>query len=62
MAKKTSSRFLKVKCSDCEHEQVVYGCAATPVACEVCNKTIVKPAAGKATVTTHILAVLDKDL
>ncbi len=42
------SRFLKVKCLDCEHEQIIFGHATTPVNCLNCGKTLTKPTGGKA--------------
>jgi small subunit ribosomal protein S27e len=62
MAKKTKSRFLKVKCNDCGNEQVIFGCAATNIKCIVCEKDIAVPTGGKTLVKTEILEVLDKNL
>jgi small subunit ribosomal protein S27e len=53
------SRFLKVKCNDCENEQVIFGCASTPVTCLVCNRTLSEPTGGKAFVKTQIVEVLE---
>jgi len=60
--KNTKSRFLKVKCADCGNEQVIFGCAASPIKCLVCDKLLAEPTGGKTTVKTQILDVLDKDL
>ncbi len=55
----TKSRFLKVKCNDCENEQVIFGSASTVVSCLVCGRTLAEPAGGKAIVKTQIIEVLE---
>lgn len=42
------SRFLKVKCLDCENEQIIFGRATTEVKCLKCGKVLAKPSGGKA--------------
>ncbi|MHA2152855.1 MAG: 30S ribosomal protein S27e [Candidatus Thorarchaeota archaeon] len=42
------SRFLKVKCLDCENEQIIFGHATTEVLCLKCQKVLAKPSGGKA--------------
>jgi small subunit ribosomal protein S27e len=42
------SRFLKVKCLDCENEQIIFGHASTEVKCLKCQKVLAKPSGGKA--------------
>jgi small subunit ribosomal protein S27e len=42
------SRFLKVKCLDCENEQIIFGHATTEVKCLNCEKVLAKPSGGKA--------------
>jgi len=58
MGEQTISRFLKVKCNDCENEQIIFGSASTTVKCLVCGRTLVEPRGGKATIKTRILEVL----
>ena len=41
------SRFMRVKCLDCEHEQLVFSHATTVVECQSCGKVIGKPTGGK---------------
>ena len=53
------SRFLKVKCNDCENEQIIFGSASTPVSCLVCGRTLAEPAGGKAFIKTQIVEVLE---
>ncbi|GBE55338.1 30S ribosomal protein S27e [archaeon BMS3Bbin15] len=53
------SRFLKVKCSDCGNEQVMFGSASTRITCQVCGKTLAEPTGGKAKILTKIISVLE---
>jgi small subunit ribosomal protein S27e len=43
-----NSRFIKVKCLDCENEQIIFGNATTEVKCLKCGKLLAKPSGGKA--------------
>ncbi|MFX1562217.1 MAG: 30S ribosomal protein S27e [Promethearchaeota archaeon] len=52
------SRFLLVKCKECEHEQVVFGNATRAVVCEACGKALTEPTGGKARILGEILSVL----
>ena len=53
------SKFLKVKCPDCENEQVIFGKAATVVDCIVCGKVLAEPAGGRARITAEILSEIE---
>jgi small subunit ribosomal protein S27e len=53
------SRFLRVKCSDCGNEQVIFGSAASKVKCLICGKTLAEPLGGKARIMTKIVSVLE---
>jgi len=57
--RKTRSRFLRVKCTDCENEQIVFDHASTSVKCNVCGRTLVVPRGGKAEITSEIIEVLE---
>jgi small subunit ribosomal protein S27e len=48
MPGKKPSEFLRVKCTDCGNEQLVYSHASTIVKCQVCSKTLAVPRGGKA--------------
>ena len=50
------SAFVKVKCPDCEHEQLVFDRASSIVVCVVCGKVLAEPSGGKATIIAEILA------
>lgn len=53
------SRFLKVKCVDCDNEPVVFGSASTHVKCVVCGRALVEPKGGRAKILAPILEVLE---
>ena len=53
------SKFVKVKCKDCNSEQVVYGNAAMKIKCLVCGKTIARPRSGKTEINAEIMRILD---
>ncbi len=53
------SRFLRVKCTDCENEQVIFGSASTPVTCIVCGRALAESRGGRARILTPILEVLE---
>ncbi len=57
--RESRSRFLKVRCSSCGNEQVIFGSPATVVKCVVCENTLALPRSGKGKVTTTIIEVLD---
>ena len=54
-SRKNRSRFVKVKCPDCENEQVVFEMASTVVDCVVCGRVLAEPAGGKAQIKAEIL-------
>ena len=51
-------KFIRVKCSNCKNEQVIFGKCATEAKCLVCNSVLASPAAGKANVKAKVLEVL----
>ncbi len=54
---KPESRFLKVRCSQCVNEQIVFERPASSIKCRVCGKTIVKSTGGKGEVFGEIVEV-----
>lgn len=52
------TKFVKVKCKDCEGEQIVFSKAATKVACNVCGATLAEPRGGTANILGEITAQL----
>ncbi len=53
------SSFLKVKCPDCENEQVVFDHPAVIVKCLVCGRTLIEPTGGKGRLKSEVLKVLE---
>ncbi len=51
------SEFLKIKCPDCENEQVIFSHPSTVVKCLVCGRTLAKPSGGKGIIRAEILEV-----
>lgn len=56
---KQVAKFLRVRCTDCGNEQLVYSHASTPVKCQVCGKTLAVPRGGKAELKTTSLGTLE---
>jgi small subunit ribosomal protein S27e len=54
-----SSNFVKVKCSKCKNEQVIFNKASTKVKCLVCKEEIAKPTGGKAKINAKIIDTLN---
>lgn len=52
------SKFIRVKCNDCENEQVVFNKASSIVKCLICGRTLAEPKGGKAKIKTQTLEVL----
>jgi len=52
-----SSKFLKVKCPDCENVQVIFDHPSTVVKCLVCGRTLAEPTGGKGNIKAKILEV-----
>jgi ribosomal protein S27E len=51
--------FLKVKCKNCKHKQIVNETASTIVKCNKCNVTMQKPTGGKAQTRAEVLEALE---
>jgi small subunit ribosomal protein S27e len=51
---KTMSHFLKVKCPDCQSEQVTFNRATVKVHCQVCGATLSEPTGGVAAIKGEI--------
>lgn len=44
-----SSKFQKVKCKECDEENIVYSHASSSVTCKSCGNVIAEPSGGVAT-------------
>jgi len=54
----TKSKFIKVRCSKCKNEQVIFGNASEVVHCLVCNKELAYPTGGKSRISARVLEIL----
>ncbi|MFB6200714.1 MAG: 30S ribosomal protein S27e [Halorhabdus sp.] len=52
--------FYSVRCPDCENEQVVFGKAASEIACAVCGNTLARPTGGKADIEGEIVETVEQ--
>lgn len=55
---KPGSSFLKVKCTKCGNEQVVFDRAAVQVKCNVCEGILVETQGGKAKIKGEVTQIL----
>ena len=53
------SRFYRVKCPDCENEQVLFDKASTTVLCHICGSKLAVPNGGKAKIKGTILETIE---
>ncbi|MDI3473928.1 MAG: small subunit ribosomal protein S27e [Candidatus Woesearchaeota archaeon] len=53
------SMFVKVRCSKCKNEQIIFGNATTNVNCLVCGKELATPTGGRAKIKSRILETLN---
>jgi len=57
--KKTNSKFIKVRCKDCENEQVLFNKANTAVSCHICGSKLAIPSGGKAKIKGDVLEEIE---
>jgi small subunit ribosomal protein S27e len=57
--KKPKSKFVKIRCLDCENEQVFFDKASTVVSCHICGSKLAMPSGGKAKIKGEILEVIE---
>ena len=57
--KKPDSKFIKVRCMDCENEQFLFNKASTVVSCHICGSKLAIPSGGKAKIKGEILEVIE---
>lgn len=55
--KKNSSNFIKVKCSKCKNEQIIFSKPSTKINCLVCNEKLCDPNGGKAKIDSKPLSI-----
>lgn len=56
---KPKSKFMKVRCKDCENEQVIFDRASTPISCHICGSKLAIPKGGKADIKAEILEIIE---
>ena len=55
-----SGKFLRVSCTDCGHETIIFDRASTSISCSICGSTLAISAGGKATLSgSTIVDVLE---
>lgn len=57
--KESSTKFVKIQCTGCKNEQIMFGKPSSTVKCLICNKELAEPTGGKADVKCTVLEVLD---
>lgn len=53
------SSFIRIKCSKCGNEQVVFSHAVNKVVCNVCGTELAEPSSGKVIVKGETIAVFE---
>ena len=56
---KPKSNFIKVRCKNCENEQVLFNKASTVVSCHMCSSKLAIPNGGKAIIKGEILEIIE---
>ena len=57
--KKPASKFIKVRCKDCENEQVLFNKSSSVVSCHICGSKLALPKGGKAEIHGEILETIE---
>jgi len=55
---KMASKFYRVKCKDCNNQQIVFSKASTQVNCQICGSILAQPTGGKAKIKGEIVEEL----
>jgi small subunit ribosomal protein S27e len=53
------SRFLRVQCSGCSNQQVIFNKPASTVLCLACGKSLAKPVGGKGLILGKIKQIFE---
>ncbi len=53
------SKFIRIKCPDCEHEQIIFDHPSTVIKCILCGRTVAKPTGGKGEILAEIIRVYE---
>ena len=60
--KESTSKFIRVRCSKCKNEQIIFGKISSKVDCLICGKAskpLADPTGGKSRIKARILEVLE---
>lgn len=52
------SKFLKVKCTKCKNEQIIFEKPAMEVKCLVCGAVLAKSTGGRGVIKTKVMGVM----
>jgi small subunit ribosomal protein S27e len=58
MTEKVHSKFLKVKCNDCDSEQIIFNKTNMKINCPVCGTTLAVPKGGSADIKATVVGAL----
>jgi small subunit ribosomal protein S27e len=53
------SKFLRVKCSKCGNEQMIYSNVVNKVTCNVCGTDLAEPSGGRAKIKGEIITAFE---
>jgi len=53
------SRFLRIRCTECGNEQVLFDSATIEVHCNVCGSILAEPTGGKVKIKGEIAGILE---
>jgi small subunit ribosomal protein S27e len=53
------SRFVRVKCPDCEHEQIIFDHPSIVVKCLICGRTLAEPTGGRGRIKAEVTEILE---
>lgn len=59
MMKTPKSKFIKIRCSKCKNEQIIFEKASRKVECLVCNEELAIPTGGKSKIKSNALEILE---
>jgi len=54
-----NSKFIKVRCTKCKNEQIIFGKPSTDINCLVCDTVLAESTGGKGKIKARILEVLE---
>ncbi len=51
-------KFIKIRCSKCQNEQIIFGKASSTVKCLICESVLLETRGGKAKIKAKVIEVL----